>query len=127
MAALNPGLRGAGYNYWADVATLLDDRLLELPRWLLGSGARAAQIAAAKDPGDPLAAQHLAVDALVHRRPPAAVDEARFAKMTPWGQAVTAFHHCLAGDARGAWALLRAMRPADPGLQSWAAGACAQD
>jgi hypothetical protein len=127
MAALNPGLRGADYNFWADVATLLDDRLLELPRWLLGSGARAAQIAAAKDPGDPLAAQHLAVDALVHRRPPAAVDEARFAKMTPWGQAVTAFHHCLAGDARGAWALLRAMRPADPGLQSWAAGACAQD
>jgi hypothetical protein len=84
----------------------------------------AAALAARKGAEDPVAAEHIAIDALVHRRAPSAVDPERFAKMTTWGQAVTAFHHCLAGDARGAWKLLKEMRTPDPGLLSWAKSAC---
>jgi hypothetical protein len=79
--------------------------LVELPRWLLGSGAQAAAIAARRGASDPafypVAAEHLAIDALAHRRPPPRVDQAAFAAMTPRAQAVTAFHHCLLGDQGG--------------------------
>jgi len=37
--------------------------LVELPRWLLGSGATAAAIAAKMGPHDPVVAEHLAIDA----------------------------------------------------------------
>jgi hypothetical protein len=120
-AAFYPELRRAGYSFWDDVAGLVRGTdLVELPRWLLGSGALAAQIAARRGADDPVAAEHLAVDALANRRPPLLVDEGRFAAMTPWGQAVTAFHHCL-GGGMPAW-----MRPRDPSLAAWAARECAK-
>jgi hypothetical protein len=84
--------------------------LVELPRWLLGSGARVAQIAArtsADDPAYPLAAEHLAIDALASRRPPAkTVDKNTFAAMTAKGQIVTVFQHCLAGQPAQARTLM---------------------
>jgi spermidine synthase len=124
-AAFNPGMRGAEYSFWANVTYLLKRTdLVELPRWLLGSGTRAVEIAKMKGPGDPIAAEHREVDTLVHRRAPVAVDMKRYAALQPWGQVLTAFHHCLAGDSRGAWALLRAMRSPDPDLQGWAKSAC---
>jgi spermidine synthase len=120
-AALNPDLRRAGYSFWGNLAGLIRGTdLVELPRWLLGSGALVAQIAARRGAGDPLAAEHLAIDALARRRPPLVTDETRFAALTPWGQTVTAFHHCL-GGAMPAW-----MRPREPSLAAWAARECAK-
>jgi hypothetical protein len=71
-----PELRGADYNAWSDVAFLLTrTELIELPRWILGSGAQAAAIAARRGASDPIAAEHLAIDALARRRPPPHVDQ----------------------------------------------------
>ena len=128
-AAHDPALRPTGYNFWRDVADLVrNTELVELPRWLLGSGARAARIAAAKGPGDPVAAEHLAIDAVAQRRPPVAVEQERFAAMTAKGQQVTVFHHCLAGEAgraRELAAWMRAQgRPLEGSLGAWAARQC---
>jgi hypothetical protein len=73
--------------------------LIDLPRWLLGSGATAAEIAARVGPADPLAAEHLAVNALATRqRPDTVLNRDRFLALTPKAQIVTIFHHCLAGQ-----------------------------
>jgi spermidine synthase len=121
--ALLAELRGAGYNFWSDVAWLVrGTELVELPRWLLGSGAQAAAIAARRGASDPLAAEHLAIDAVAHRQPPARVEQARFAAMTPRAQAVTVFHHCLLGDQ--GTQLIGWMRQPDAALFAWAARAC---
>jgi len=120
--ALLPELRGADYNSWSDVAFLLTrTELVELPRWLLGSGAQAAAIAALRGPSDPLAAQHLAIDALAHRRRPA-LDRSLFSTLSPWAQAVTVFHHCLLGQQGGT--LMGWMQQADAAFLSWAAREC---
>jgi spermidine synthase len=130
-AALNPGLRTAGYNLWDHVAGLVRDTgLVELPRWLLGSGATAAQIAARRGPDDPVAAEHLAIDAVANRRPPpGAIEKGRFEAMTPRGQLVTVFHDCLAGDPARAWTLIGWMRAQgranlDPAFLAWAGKEC---
>jgi predicted membrane-bound spermidine synthase len=121
--ALLAELRGADYNFWSDIAWLLSStELVELPRWLLGSGAQAAAIAARRGASDPLAAEHLAIDAVAHRRPPTGVDQARFAAMTPRAQAVTVFHHCLLGDQGRT--LMGWMQQPDAALLAWAARAC---
>jgi predicted membrane-bound spermidine synthase len=121
--ALLAELRGADYNFWSDIAYLLRrTELVELPRWLLGSGAQAAAIAARRGASDPLAAEHLAIDALAHRRTPASVDQARFAAMTPRTQAVAAYHHCLLG-AQGRQ-LMSWMQQTDAALSAWAARGC---
>ena len=92
-AALHPELRPAGYDFWRDIADLIrNTELVELPRWLLGSGARAAEIARRKGWEDPVAAEHLAIDALANRRPPP--DPARAA--SPAAKRLIAFHQCLA-------------------------------
>jgi hypothetical protein len=124
-AALYPDVRDEDYSLWRDVAELYrGTALVELPRWLLRSGARAAQIAGREGPTDPLAAEHLAIDALANRRPLALMDEEPFAAMTPWGQTVTVFHHCLAGEAARARTLMGWMREIDPDFLAWAAGEC---
>jgi spermidine synthase len=124
-AALYPDLRGEQYDYWGDVAEVIRrTELVELPRWLLRSGARVAQIAARHGPTDPLAAEHLAIDALANRRPPDAMDQDRFTAMTPWGQTVTAFHHCLAGNSRHARTLMGWMQQPDRAFLSWAEREC---
>jgi hypothetical protein len=121
--ALLAELRGADYNFWSDIAWLLRrTELVELPRWLLGSGAQAAAIAARRGASDPLAAEHLAIDALAHRRPPVRVEQARFAAMTPRAQAVTAFHHCLFGDQGKE--LMAAMQHADTAFVAWGSREC---
>jgi predicted membrane-bound spermidine synthase len=121
--ALLAELRGADYNFWSDIAWLLRrTELVELPRWLLGSGAQAAAIAARRGASDPLAAEHLAIDAVAHRRQPGSIDRARFDAMTPRAQAVTAFHHCLLGDQ--GQQLIGWMQQPDAALSAWAAGAC---
>jgi spermidine synthase len=92
-AAYYPELRPAHYDFWRDVADLIrNTELVEQPRWMLGSGARAAQIAAQKGWDDPVAAQHLAIDALANRRPPS--DPSRAA--SPEAKRLIAFHQCLA-------------------------------
>ena len=124
--AYNPDLRRAGYNLWSDVAYLVRETdLVELPRWLLGSGARVAEIARSKGWANPMAAEHLAIDALARRQPPPPVDHARFAAMTAKGQWVSVFHQCLAGDRARANVMLGWLREPDPALLDWAARACA--
>jgi hypothetical protein len=107
-AASNPDLQRPDYNFWSDVAELVRDTdLVDLPRWLLGSGASAAGIAARIGPADPVAAEHLAIDALANRRrPPAAIERGRFMALTPKAQVVTVFHHCLAGQPARARTLM---------------------
>jgi spermidine synthase len=99
-AATDPALQPADYNFWSDVAELVRHTdLVELPRWLLGSGASAAEIAARVGPADPLAAEHLEIDALANRRRPApTVNRSLFMALTPKAQVVTVFHNCLAGQ-----------------------------
>jgi hypothetical protein len=110
-AAFYPQLRPADYDFWRDIAGLIRSTdLVELPRWLLGSGARVAQIAArtsADDPAYPLAAEHLAITALANRRaPPEAIEKSAFMAMTAKGQIVTVFHHCVAGQPAQARTLM---------------------
>ncbi|MGH8688130.1 MAG: spermidine synthase, partial [Burkholderiales bacterium] len=124
--AYNPDLRRAGYNPWSDVAFVIRETdLVELPRWLLGSGARVAEIARWTGWANPLAAEHLAIDAVARRLAPPPIDHARFAAMTARGQWATAFHQCLAGDRARANEMLGWLRERDPGLLAWAARACA--
>jgi spermidine synthase len=129
-AAIYPALRRPGYDYWDDMAELLRAGSAELPRWALGSGARAAQIAARAGPADPLAAEHIAIDALASRRRPQAPSRERFAAMTVRGQVVTLFHHCIAGErARAAqmagW-IARERREEEPyrSFLAWTARHC---
>jgi hypothetical protein len=129
-AALFPGLRPAGYDYWADVAELLRSGSAVLPRWALGSEAAAAEIAARADAGDPHAASILAIDALAGRRPPQAPSPGRFAALTPHAQAVILFHHCLAGERPRAGEMMgwipRERRGEEPyrSFLAWAAREC---
>jgi predicted membrane-bound spermidine synthase len=120
--SLFAALRGPDYNLWSDVAYLIrHTELVELPRWLLGSGAQAAAIAARRGPSEPVAADHLAIDALAHRQRPV-LNKAGFAALSPWGQAVTVFHHCLLGDQGrqvAGW-----MQAIDPALLTWMAREC---
>jgi spermidine synthase len=111
QAAFYAQLRPADYDFWRDIAGLIRNTdLVELPRWLLGSGARVAQIAArtsADDPAYPLAAEHLAIDALTNRRaPPKALEKSTFTAMTAKGQIVTVFHHCMAAQQSQARSLM---------------------
>jgi hypothetical protein len=129
-AALYPAVRAADYNLWDDVAELYRrTQLVELPRWLLHSGAQVAQIAARRGPTDPVAAEHLAIDALASRRAPAEpAGKESFVALTSWGQSITVFHHCLAGESERAHTLLRWMRetgqPLDPALLAWISREC---
>ena len=129
-ASLYPALRRPGYDYWADMAELLRPGSAELPRWALGSGARAAEIAARAGSGDALAAEHVAIDALAMRRKPVAPAPERFAAMTVRGQVVTMFHHCVAGERASAAAMAgwisRERRAAEPyrSFLDWAAREC---
>jgi hypothetical protein len=123
-AAYYPELRPANYNFWRDVADLIrNTELVELPRWLLGSGARAAEIARGKGWEDPVAAEHLAIDALANRRRPAAMEQARLAALAPRAQLVIAFQLCLAGER--ARAMADQLRERDPSFAAWAARGCA--
>lgn len=102
--ALYPALRPADYNFWRDLAELIrGSDLVDLPRWVLGSGATAAQIAARVGPADPLAAEHLAIDAVANRRAAQPLEKEGFVAMTPKAQLVTAFQHCLQGRSLLAW------------------------
>ena len=128
-AALYPDLRRADYSFWSDIAELIrGGDLVELPRWLLGSGAQAAGIAARRGATDPVAAEHLAIDAVANRRRPVVMEKGRFAAMTPKAQLVTVFHHCLAGEPARARTLVEWMRedgrPVDPAFLSWAGKEC---
>lgn len=125
-AAFYPDLRRPGYDFWRDVAELIrGSDLVELPRWLLGSGAQAAQIAARTGPADAVAAEHLAIDALANRRRPAALEQGDFTALTPKAQMVTVLHHCVAGAPDRARTMLGWMREHDPAFAAWAAKACA--
>jgi hypothetical protein len=50
------------------------------------------------------------------------VDRPRFDALSPWGQAVTVFHHCLLGDQGKLVA--RWMQTLDPALLAWMAREC---
>jgi hypothetical protein len=106
--------------------------LVDLPRWLLGSGASVVEIAARVGPTDPLAAEHLTVNALATRqRPSAVVDRDRFLALTPKAQIVTIFHHCLAGQPVQARTLMEWTSPdlraqaSYRAFASWAERECA--
>lgn len=132
-AAMNPELRATSSSLWSDLAELLGGAgLTTVPQWLLGSEVRMSEIASRKDAADPLAAEHQAIDALVsRRRPEQDMTEPRFGAMTPKGQLVTIFRHCLAGQQAHARSLMEWIpgerRSIEPyrGFLSWAAGACA--
>jgi hypothetical protein len=131
-AILHPELRRPGHNVWSDLAELIRRTdLVVLPQWLLGSEARMAEIVARRDPADPVVAEHLAIDALVSRRPPKGnIDQRRFAALTPKGQAVTLFRYCLAGEGAKARSMMawipEERRSNEPyrSLFSWAAAEC---
>ena len=90
------------------------------------------EIASRKDGADPLAAEHQVIEALVQRRPPEPdITQSRFGAMSPNGQLVTIFRHCLGGQHAQAHSLMawipverRSMEPYR-GFFSWAAVACA--
>jgi predicted membrane-bound spermidine synthase len=138
-AVLNPELRPEDYSVWADLERLIrDTALVTWPMWLLESEARKVDIAgrrAARGGAfDPLAAEQLAIDALANRRrlePP--VDQERFQAMTPTGQLVTIFHHCVAGQQAAARSLMgwipEERRSAEPyrSFFVWATAGCAEN
>jgi predicted membrane-bound spermidine synthase len=130
-ATFYPDLRGEDYDFWADLAYLLTQTdLVDLPRWMLGSGARVADIAAHADRRNPLAAEHIAIDALAAHRAPVQMDADRFAALTPKAQVVTVFHHCVAGQRAKARVLMEWIPPnrrsgdAWRAFSAWAAKAC---
>ncbi|HUP90674.1 MAG TPA: fused MFS/spermidine synthase [Solimonas sp.] len=105
--ALYPGNEMADTNPWGNLATVLRSTpLVNLPRWMLDSEAGKIAIAAQHDPGDPVVAEHLAIDALARRSAPIPTDPAAFAAMTPKAQLVTIFRECLAGQLTAAHALM---------------------
>jgi spermidine synthase len=103
-ASWYPELRRPGYSLWSNLAELIRRTdLVTWPSWLLDSEARMAEIARRRAssglPAAPEAAEHLAIDALAHRRKPERqISEERFLALTPRGQVVTIFRHCLAGE-----------------------------
>jgi hypothetical protein len=132
-AAMNPELRTANSSLWSDLAELLGGTdLTTLPQWLLDSEARMGEIASRKDSADPLAAEHQVIEALVQRRRPESdMTQSSFGAMTPKGQLVTIFRHCLAGQQARAHSLMawipaerRSMEPYRD-FFGWAAVACA--
>jgi spermidine synthase len=126
-AAFYPELRPANYNFWRDVADLIrHTELVELPRWMLGSGARAAEIARMKGWADPVAAEHLAIDDLANRQKPMEAEKERYAAMTDRARIVSAFHHCLTGKRGRAWVMPGRMREHDPSFAAWAARDCGE-
>jgi hypothetical protein len=62
---------------------------------MLGSGARAAEIARKKGWDDPVAAEHLVIDALANRDGPAAISRERHAALSPKGKRLVALQRCL--------------------------------
>ncbi len=121
--ALYPDLRAAGYNVWGDVADLLRHTdAVELPRWLLGSGAQAAAIAARRGAADPVAAEHLAIDALANRRD--LITKSEFTAMTPRAQALALFRECLAGERERVRSWTREAKHLDASLRFWMAESC---
>jgi len=124
-AAFNPGMRGKDYDFWGDMTYLLRRTdLVELPRWLLGSGAKAAAIAARKGPADPLAAEHLAIDALAHRRTPEMPERDRFLSLPPWGRTVALFHHCVYGKPAEVRTMLGWIGERGDAFAAWAKANC---
>ena len=127
-----PELRPPGYNVWRNAAQLMRQTdSVTWTRWLLNSEARQLEIAQAGDPADPLAAEHLAIDALVSRRKPGTgMTKERFLRLTPKGQVVTIFHHCLAGTRARARSMMdwipEQRRTEHPFAEflSWAAAEC---
>jgi spermidine synthase len=101
---LYPGLLPQGATTWPEVAQLLQETApTELPRWLLGSDARLAEIARSADQKRPAVVEALVVDAVVERRPPPqGVERESFTTLTPNAQLISVFHQCLHG--RGAQA-----------------------
>jgi spermidine synthase len=112
-AVLNPELRPGNSSVWADLAQLIrGTELVALPMWLLESEAGKVEIASRRSAADPQAAEHLAIDALANRRQPGPrVERKRFETMTPKGQLVTIFRHCLAGQAADAAELMTWIAP----------------
>lgn len=109
-AVLNPELRPEKSSLWADLAQLIRGTdLVALPMWLLDSEAGKVEIASRRAPAraEPQADEHMAIDALANRRQPdPRVERNRFEAMTPKGQLVTIFRHCLAGQEAAASALM---------------------
>jgi spermidine synthase len=105
---LYPGLLPQGATTWSEVAQLLRETTLkELPRWLLGSDARLAEIARSADQKRPALVEALVVDAVVERQPPPqGVERESFATLTPNAQLVSVFHQCLHGRGSQARQLL---------------------
>ena len=138
-AVSNPELRQEGSSLWADLAQLIRDTdLVTLPLWLLESEAgkveTARRRAATRARLDPLVAEQLAIDALANRRriEPQMYRE-RFQAMTPKGQLVTIFRHCVAGQQAAARALMASIpderHSAEPyrSFFAWSRTSCAAD
>jgi len=129
---LHPELRGPGYSLWKNLAEVIGrTRLAIWPRWLLKSEVRMAEIAQHADPADPEVAEHLAIDGLAtRRRPEKGLTQSRFLAMTPKGQVVTIFRHCLAPERADARTLMtwipEKRRGQDPyrSFLAWAATEC---
>ena len=129
----HPETREPGSSLWSDLAQVFRETdLVTLPRWLLDSEAGMAEIAAHRDPTDPVVAEQLAIDAMANRRPPKGrIESPRFDTMTQKGQLVTLFRHCLAGQQGTARSLAASIAPEkraqEPYLSffSWARKACA--
>lgn len=128
------GLKLAGHDRWADLEQLLrGTTLVTLPAWLLGSHPDVADIARrrASQSFHRLAAEHLAIDALANRRrPDPALAGETFAALTPLGQVVTVFHHCLVSERERARTLMAAIPQEQRALEpyrsffAWAAERC---
>ena len=129
--ALSPFMRRADYSYWDDMASLLrrPDRFA-WKAWLLDSNPRKLEIAAGKDPADPLVAEQQAIGALAAGRRTAAVTREQFAALTPKGQVATVLRHCVAGERGRARSLIawipRERRGEAPyrDFLAWAGRAC---
>jgi hypothetical protein len=129
--ALSQFMRRADYSYWDDMAALLrrPDRFA-WKAWLLDSNPRKLEIAAGKDPADPLVAEQQAIGALAAGRRTAAVTREQFAALTPKGQVATVLRHCVAGErgrARSLIAWIPRERRGDAPYRdflAWAGRAC---
>jgi spermidine synthase len=126
------GLLPQSATAWSEVAQLLRETApTELPRWLLGSEARLAEIARRADQKRPELAETLAIDAVVERQPPPqGVERESFTTLTPDAQLVGVFHQCHHGrgpQARQLLAWIPEERRAESsfrGLSEWVEQAC---
>jgi spermidine synthase len=129
---LYPGLLTQGATTWSEVAQLLRETApKELPRWLLGSEARLAEIARSADQRRPAVVETLVIDAVVERQPPPqGVERESFTTLTPHAQLVSVFHQCLHGrgpQARQLLAWIPEKRHAESGFRGfldWVEQAC---